>query len=103
MFLMTIYSPAVCSSSAAVKAKILWVDADGLSLSTNPLCTMRKIRNDMVQPMDYIYGAAGFVATDLVLPIRPLMDRDSPYLMSEEDIGRFNILAKVRTKGLVDD
>ena len=64
------------------------------------------IRNDLVRPMDYVYGAAGFVAAIvliLVLPIRSLMDRNSPYPMSEEDMARFNMLAKVRARGLVDD
>lgn len=62
-------------------------------------------QHQLVTGMDYLYGALTFVASILVilvLPIRSLMNRDSPYPMSTEEMSKFNMLGKLKRKGLID-
>ncbi|MGE6786702.1 HXXEE domain-containing protein [Ensifer adhaerens] len=62
-------------------------------------------RHQLVSGMDYLYGGLAFIASVLlvlVLPIRALMNRNSPYPMSAEDMAKFNMREKLRGKGLID-
>lgn len=63
------------------------------------------IDHNLITGTDYIYAAGTFILSViliLVLPIRSLMDRNSPYPMPAEEMSKFNMLQKLKDKGLVD-
>jgi hypothetical protein len=59
---------------------------------------------DLVAASDLLYGLAVLVVAILViirLPIRLYQDRNSPYPLTAEEMARFNMLEKLRTKGIL--
>lgn len=59
----------------------------------------------IVQTVDYIYAGLGFIAAvifTLVIPIRSCMDRNSPYAMPIADLNKFNMIEKLKAKGMIE-
>lgn len=59
---------------------------------------------NLVMPMDYVYGALVFMAATavlVVLPVQLLKDRNSPYPFTQEELSRFNMLQKLKDRGLL--
>lgn len=59
---------------------------------------------NLVSGYDYLYAFLTFVLSVLViiiLPVQLLKDRKTPYPMSEEEIARFNMVAKYQSNGVL--
>jgi hypothetical protein len=53
--------------------------------------------------LDYVLGLVGFIAAYVIIvimPVRSLSGRDTPYPFSAEEINRFNVIGKLKAKGI---
>jgi hypothetical protein len=60
-------------------------------------------KRGLVTGMDYVWGVAALIisiALIVVLPVQLLKDRRTPYAFSPEEVSRFNIVGKLKAKGL---
>lgn len=59
----------------------------------------------LISAEDYLYAFFTFLSAIFIilfLPIRILMDRNSPYPMTVKEMSKFNMLYKVKRKGIID-